>query len=159
MLLFLTFCKKMQKQFPERLGRARNKLSAHLVCLCLMLFVLACKQSPSILLTEKPAAPTPGRIDWTIYNNTNSALPRTWINCITFDVNENIVWAGLYHKGLARFDGAEWQIFTKTNSGLPSDSVLSLTVDPGNNLWVGTVSGLAKCDGAAWTTFNTQNSP
>ena len=57
------------------------------------------------------------RVNWTIYNTSNSNLPFNWIFTIVIDAQGN-KWIGTAG-GLAKFDGVNWTIYNTSNSNLP----------------------------------------
>jgi ligand-binding sensor domain-containing protein len=57
----------------------------------------------------------------------------------------DIVWAGTWGGGLARFDGENWTNYT-TRDGLPSNHVFMLYRDQHDRLWIGTGKGLARME-------------
>jgi len=67
----------------------------------------------------------------------------------------DIVWAGTWGGGLARFDGKTWTNFT-TKDGLPSNHVFMVYEGRDKRLWVGTGKGLARLeDDGSFTVFTT----
>ena len=56
---------------------------------------------------------------------------------------KDVVWAGTWGGGLARFNGQKWRNYT-TQDGLPSNHVFTLFQDVHQQLWVGTSHGLAR---------------
>jgi len=67
----------------------------------------------------------------------------------------DIVWAGTWGGGLARFDGKSWTNFT-TKDGLPSNHVFMVYEGRDKRLWVGTGKGLARMeDDGSFTVFTT----
>jgi ligand-binding sensor domain-containing protein len=93
---------------------------------------------------------------WTVYDTSNSGLPKNDINAIAIDASGN-KWIGT-NGGLAKFDGVTWTVYTISNSGLPSNYINSIAIDTSGNKWIGTSFGLAKFDGATWTVYNDTNS-
>jgi len=57
----------------------------------------------------------------------------------------NVVWAGTWGGGLARFDGESWTNYT-VKEGLPSNHVFMLHRDNDGRIWVGTGKGLARME-------------
>lgn len=57
----------------------------------------------------------------------------------------NVVWAGTWGGGLARFDGENWTNYT-TRDGLPSNHVFMIYEDREGRIWVGTGKGLARME-------------
>jgi ligand-binding sensor domain-containing protein len=62
---------------------------------------------------------------------------------------EEIIWAGTWGGGVARFDGREWRNYT-TADGLAGDIVYSIAEAPDGVLWFGTNAGLSRFDGRSW---------
>jgi ligand-binding sensor domain-containing protein len=105
---------------------------------------------------------------WTIYTDTNSSLPRSYISSIAID-NSNTIWIGTYC-GIVKLKGSEWTVINKKNTNLPSDSISSIVIDQFGNKWIGFTwidnncgicqggYGLAKYDNESWQFFNTNNS-
>ena len=93
---------------------------------------------------------------WTVYDTSNSGLPKNNINAIAIDASGN-KWIGT-NVGLAKFDGVTWTVYTTSNSGLPSNYINAIAIDNSGNKWIGTSFGLAKFDGATWTVYNDTNS-
>jgi hypothetical protein len=76
---------------------------------------------------------------WTVYDTTNSGLPKNDINAIAIDAGGN-KWIGT-NGGLAKFDGAHWTIYSSSNSGLPNNFITSIVIDENGNKWIGTILG------------------
>ena len=57
----------------------------------------------------------------------------------------DIVWAGTWGGGLAKFDGENWTNYT-VKDGLPSNHVFMLYQDNDGQIWVGTGKGLARME-------------
>jgi len=84
---------------------------------------------------------------WTMYNQTNSGLPRNNVKAIAFD--GNITWLGT-DSGLARYDGVSWTVYDSINSGLFANNI-KLLFAQGGNLWIATESGgVEQYDGTTW---------
>ena len=64
----------------------------------------------------------------------------------------DVLWAGTWGGGLARFDGKKWSNFTESD-GLAGDIVYALAEDETGVLWVGTNKGLSRFDGNGWQTY------
>jgi ligand-binding sensor domain-containing protein len=64
----------------------------------------------------------------------------------------DIVWAGTWGGGVARFDGNAWTNFT-TKDGLGGDIVYSIAREGNGALWFGTSGGLTRYDGKSWLTL------
>ncbi|MCB1739780.1 MAG: regulator [Gammaproteobacteria bacterium] len=62
---------------------------------------------------------------------------------------DNIVWAGTWGGGIARFDGERWTNFT-TADGLAGNIVYSIAEARDGSLWFGTDAGLSHYDGERW---------
>jgi ligand-binding sensor domain-containing protein len=92
-----------------------------------------------------------------VYNTSNSGLPDNSAISIAIDGSGN-KWIGIYHGGLAKFDGTTWTVYNTSNSGLPNNWVEPIAIDGNGNKWIGTYGGLAKFDGTNWTVYNTSNS-
>ncbi len=70
---------------------------------------------------------------------------------------EDILWAGTWGGGVARFDGNTWTNFT-TKDGLGGDIVYSVAREPSSGvMWFGTSGGLSRYDGKSWTTLHKQD--
>lgn len=65
---------------------------------------------------------------------------------------DNIVWAGTWGGGLARFDGKHWTNFTDKD-GLAGNIVYAITRDTKGVLWLGTNNGISRFDGKTWRNF------
>ncbi len=61
----------------------------------------------------------------------------------------DVVWAGTWGGGVARFDGKAWLNHTKRD-GLAGNIVYSIVQDGAGALWFGTDEGVSRYDGAAW---------
>ena len=64
----------------------------------------------------------------------------------------DVLWAGTWGGGLARFDGRQWVNYTESD-GLAGDIVYALAEDKAGVLWVGTNKGLSRFDGSGWQTY------
>lgn len=93
-----------------------------IVVLCSLLAILACDK-PNPVSVEQPYGPNRYGITWRVDNVESS----TWINSLALDSGGR-PWAGLYKKGIARFDGS-WQKLNSGNSNLPADHVLSIAAE------------------------------
>lgn len=69
---------------------------------------------------------------------------------------EDVLWAGTWGGGVARFDGNTWTNFT-TKDGLGGDVVYSVAREPNGVMWFGTNGGLTRYDGKTWTTLHKQD--
>ncbi len=69
---------------------------------------------------------------------------------------EDVLWAGTWGGGVARFDGNTWTNFT-TKDGLGGDIVYSVAREPNGVMWFGTSGGLTRYDGKTWTTLHKQD--
>ena len=69
---------------------------------------------------------------------------------------EDVLWAGTWGGGVARFDGTTWTNFT-TKDGLGGDIVYSVAREPNGVMWFGTSGGLSRYDGKTWTTLHKQD--
>ncbi len=58
---------------------------------------------------------------WTVYTNSNSSLPRSYITSIAID-DSDTKWIGTF-SGIVKLNGSEWTIINKNNSIIPSDSI------------------------------------
>ena len=96
---------------------------------------------------------------WTIYNTTNSKIPKNqiWSLACVGDT----VWVGLTDNGgLAKYDGNNWKIYNSDNTPFPSNpdeielTITTIKIDSKHNIWVGTNNyGLYKFDKKNWTTY------
>jgi ligand-binding sensor domain-containing protein len=68
---------------------------------------------------------------------------------------DDVLWAGTWGGGVARFDGEQWTNYTRTE-GLAGDIVYSIAQDQDGVLWFGTNSGISRYDGESWTTYGAQ---
>jgi ligand-binding sensor domain-containing protein len=100
----------------------------------------------------------------TVYDTSNSPLPRNWVSILAVDSSNNI-WLGTmgsYSSSgwLLEFDGINWTVYNPSNSGLPwNAAVWSLAVDALNRIWIGAYgAGLVMFDGSNWNTYNIYNS-
>ncbi|MCW9094446.1 MAG: T9SS type A sorting domain-containing protein [Ignavibacteriaceae bacterium] len=94
---------------------------------------------------------------WVIYNDENSGLSNTYINCIYPD-GDSLIWFGTWG-GLFKFDGNSWTNYNTTNSPFVTDLVLAVTRDLNGILWIGFKDGgMFKFDGINWTWYNYNNS-
>ena len=91
--------------------------------------------------------------DWTIYKESNSALPSNDVRDIEID-SAGTKWvctAG----GIASIDSAgNFWVTQSTIVGLASNDVRAVLIDPGDNKWFATGGGVSKFDGAGWTSFD-----
>ena len=69
---------------------------------------------------------------------------------------EDVLWAGTWGGGVARFDGTTWTNFT-TKDGLGGDIVYSVAREPSGVMWFGTNGGLTRYDGKTWATLRKQD--
>jgi ligand-binding sensor domain-containing protein len=94
---------------------------------------------------------------WTIYDITNSGLPKNDIATITIDPFNN-VWVGTNEGGAAKFDGNNWTVYNESYAEVLSYAVESIKFDSEGNVWFATRNGAAKYDGSTWTEYTDQNS-
>jgi len=89
-----------------------------------------------------------GDHQWTIFDSTNSDLPRDWIFSLSKDESGGL-WIGTYSGGLAHFKGdGKWTIFNDENSILPVSPVISTLFNDGQGgVWTGNT-------GKKWPRFN-----
>ena len=66
---------------------------------------------------------------------------------------KEVIWAGTWGGGVARFDGERWTNFT-IRDGLAGNIVYSIAEDARGTLWFGTNSGVSRYDGATWQTID-----
>ena len=66
--------------------------------------------------------------------------------------DEDVLWAGTWGGGLARFDGERWVNYTEAE-GLAGNIVYALERDAAGVLWIGTNKGLSRFDGRGWQTY------
>jgi ligand-binding sensor domain-containing protein len=64
----------------------------------------------------------------------------------------DVLWAGTWGGGLARFDGENWVNYTEAD-GLAGNIVYALERDTAGVLWIGTNKGLSRFDGQHWQTY------
>lgn len=64
----------------------------------------------------------------------------------------DVLWAGTWGGGLARFDGKTWTNYTDRD-GLAGNIVYALAQDGDGTLWVGTNRGLSRFDGERWQNY------
>lgn len=96
-------------------------------------------------------------IDWTVYDESNSAIRsiNTYIRDILVDKN-GVLWAASVD-GLISFDGTDWKVYSTPEIG--TYDITAVAESPDGSIWVGGVYGrLAKFDGVSWTQFNSSNS-
>jgi len=65
---------------------------------------------------------------------------------------DDVVWAGTWGGGVARFDGEKWQNFTRQD-GLAGNIVYSIVQDAEGVFWFGTNRGVSRYDGESWRSF------
>ena len=65
---------------------------------------------------------------------------------------QDVLWAGTWGGGVARFDGSTWTNYTQAD-GLPGDIVYCIAQDPGGVLWFGTNRGIGRFDGGQWRSY------
>ena len=65
---------------------------------------------------------------------------------------DNMIWAGTWGGGVARFDGKTWRNFTNKD-GLAGNIVYAITRDAKGALWFGTNNGVSRYDGKTWRSF------
>ena len=98
---------------------------------------------------------------WTVYDTTNSGLPRySQVSSIAIDDN-GYKWIGTRGNGIVKYDGTAWTVYDTTNSGLPPNyiNINSITIDHSGNKWICSYnSGLAKFDGTTCTVYRVANS-
>ncbi|NIP73518.1 MAG: regulator [Gammaproteobacteria bacterium] len=76
-----------------------------------------------------------------------------YVFAVLVDPND-VVWAGTWGGGVARYDGKSWSNFT-TEDGLAGDIVYSIAREPDGTFWFGTNKGLTRYDGESWHTYGT----
>jgi ligand-binding sensor domain-containing protein len=64
----------------------------------------------------------------------------------------DVVWAGTWGGGVARFDGARWTNLS-SRDGLAGDIVYAIAQGPDGTLWFGTNRGVSRYDGTRWQSF------
>ena len=103
---------------------------------------------------------------WTIYNTSNSDLPKNNVYSL-LESSSGDIFVGTT-KSVSKFDGNSnigWTNFNNDNSDLqiyPSENVYSLIEDDNNDIFIGTTEGLFKFDGSSftdWTIYNYNNIP
>lgn len=65
---------------------------------------------------------------------------------------KDVVWAGTWGGGVARYDGKKWSNLT-TRDGLAGDVVFSIARDQEGAMWFGTNRGVSRYDGKTWKNF------
>jgi ligand-binding sensor domain-containing protein len=65
---------------------------------------------------------------------------------------DDVVWAGTWGGGVARFDGKKWTNLT-TNDGLAGNIVYSIAQHSDGAFWFGTNRGVSRFDGKRWQNF------
>jgi ligand-binding sensor domain-containing protein len=93
---------------------------------------------------------------WTVYNDSNSALPDNFMTCIAVD-QSGTVWAGSNYYGLCKFNGTAWTYYDDFNSNINYYSVDDILVDNSNKVWVGTYKGISVFNGTTFTNYDTIN--
>ena len=66
---------------------------------------------------------------------------------------EDILWAGTWGGGVARFDGESWTNYT-VRDGLAGDIVYAIAQDAEGVFWFGTNRGISRFDGTHWQTYD-----
>lgn len=74
-----------------------------------------------------------------------------YVFSLGIDAND-VVMAGTWGGGVARFDGKDWRNFT-VRDGLPSNIVYSLVQDRDGDWWAGTNNGLGRYHNGSWSVF------
>lgn len=64
----------------------------------------------------------------------------------------DVVWAGTWGGGVARYDGKKWSNLT-TRNGLAGNVVFSIARDNEGAMWFGTDQGVSRYDGKTWKNF------
>lgn len=92
-------------------------------------------------------SPSPGNVQWTFYNTSNSNLPDNWIYMIAIDKNADYQWFATYSNGVVGFNniGKEWTFFNTSNSSIPSNNTKSIFWSPQSpeKIYIGTTKGLS----------------
>ncbi len=96
------------------------------------------------------------------YNWRNTGLASNDIRALKTDQDGN-TWVGLWHNGLACFNGHTWKVFHTDNSPLPHDDIRAIEEDDQGNIWIATQQGLAVkqafyLPGQQWITYTPDNS-
>jgi len=95
---------------------------------------------------------------WTVYDTSNSPLPRNLVEWLTVD-NFGNLWIATFGGGLAKFTGTSWQIFNTSNSPLPSNQIVHVDVENNGTVWITTYNhGIVRYDGTNWRTYDPTNS-
>lgn len=92
---------------------------------------------------------------WFYYDRTNSELPCNRVLSFALD-QDNRVWVGTRHNGVARFDGTDWFVpeFPTPQESVYMPEISSLYVGQDGTLWAGTGDGYVHgFDGYKWTTY------
>ncbi len=98
---------------------------------------------------------TRSRHDLSILTEGRATYNPSYVFCVMVDASD-IVWAGTWGGGVARYDGNNWKNFTESD-GLAGNIVYSMTQDASGTFWFGTNKGLSSFDGKVWQTFDRHN--
>lgn len=93
---------------------------------------------------------------WTVYNDSNSAIPDNLTTCIAID-QAGAVWAGSNYSGLYKFSGNTWTHYDDFNSNIGYYDVDDLLIDNTGKIWVGHYKGISVFNGTTFTNYDTVN--
>lgn len=107
-----------------------------------------------------PASPNTGlgtrmRHDLSVMLEGKATYNPNYVFTLIVDPND-VLWAGTWGGGVARFDGTTWKNHT-AKDGLGGDIVYSIAREANGTLWFGTSGGLTRYDGTSWTTLHKQD--
>ena len=69
---------------------------------------------------------------------------------------EGVLWLGIWHGGVSRFDGKDWKTYT-TEDGLVHNDIHAIIQDREGALWFGTAGGVGRFDGKDWISYRVEN--
>ncbi len=98
---------------------------------------------------------------FTLFDNTNSPIPKNHVTIIDVDSKDNIWLASSSYQsgGLVKFDGTSWTVYTPDNSDIPLNLINGLTIDKSDNLWLAQSEKvnnpyLSKLSNDQWTVYS-----
>lgn len=95
---------------------------------------------------------TRSRHDLSVMHDGRDTYNPNYVFALAIDAND-VIWAGTWGGGVARFDGAKWRNFTVAD-GLAGNIVYSVAAGNRGDYWFGTNHGLSHYDGKAWQTLD-----
>ena len=116
---------------------------------------LGAQNSQNLPPSDNTGLGTRSRHDLNIQMEGGESYNPSYVFSIVVD-SENIVWAGTWGGGLARFDGTEWTNYTFAD-GLAGNVIYSLALDGNGGLWAGTNRGLSHFDGSNWVRYGPES--